>query len=197
MGNWTTAANLLLYFVHIGLSLNYLVMNYFVFNFICYHFMNVGGRCGEMHSCGSLACMTVYLGHSVELSSGAEMHRYTYICMCAQYQSALPWLSWSCFKPQLSSYTVSRSTINQLLLAMSLDIYAETHVCTINWMWGAKIIWKGVMGITRVVMWSLSNETVRSKPKKSICFWKSFGQMLILLISLRVSETKRAGKEKK
>ena len=128
MGNWTTAANLLLYFVHIGLSLNYLVMNYLVFNFICYHFMNVGGRCGEMHSCGSLACMTVYLGHSVELCSGAEMHRYTYICMCAQYQSALPWLSWSCFKPQLSSYTLSRSTINQLLLAMSLDIYAETRL---------------------------------------------------------------------
>lgn len=128
MGNWATTANLHLYFVHTGLSLNYLVMNYLVFNFICYHSMNVGGRCGKLHSCSLLACVAVCLGHSLELSTWAEMHRYTYIYMHAHYQSVLPWLNWSCFKPQVSSYTRFRSTISQLLLAKSLDIYAETHI---------------------------------------------------------------------
>lgn len=41
MGNWASAANLLFYFVHIGLSLNYLVINYLAINSMCYHFMDL------------------------------------------------------------------------------------------------------------------------------------------------------------
>lgn len=168
MGNWASAANLLLYFVHIGLPLSYLVLNYLVLNSICCHFINLGSRCGELHSYSSLACMAVAflqrLTGYIHWSRGAQICIHIYVCLLSI--RVLLWLSWSCIKPQVSSYTLFRTTICQLLLVTSWDFYTENtffhykfNVRYYDYVEGCDWNYKGGH------MWSLTKESIRSKLK--------------------------------
>lgn len=76
MGNCASAANLLLYFVHIGLSLNYLDISYLGTNSSYCHFMNLGNRRGELQSHCSLACMAIAVLR--RLSGDMHLSRYTH-----------------------------------------------------------------------------------------------------------------------